>query len=175
MNTLEAIAKRYSARAYDPNRQIPEEALQAILNAGMAAPVGSGAYDTLHLTVIQDMDLLNEIGEAVNELIFKMLGRRMNKNFGAPTMIVVSAKPGHMPGIEMANAATVLENMAIAATDLGIDNIIWGAASAVLNQNAELRAKAQIPEGFQPALVCSFGYAKVAEPAKQHTITINRV
>lgn len=40
MNTLEAIAKRVSVRAYRPE-QIPEETLQAILKAGMAAPVGS--------------------------------------------------------------------------------------------------------------------------------------
>lgn len=174
MNTLEAIAKRVSVRAYKPE-QIPEDALQAILKAGMAAPVGSGAYDTLHLTVIQDMALLNEIGEAVNELVFKVLGKRMNKNFGAPTMIVVSAKPGHMLGIEMANAATVLENMALAATDMGIDNIIWGGASAVIAQNPELRAKARIPEGFKPALVASFGYGTAEETAKQHTISVNRV
>ena len=174
MNTLEAIKKRVSIRTYRPE-QIPEEALQTILKAGMAAPVGSGAYDSLHLTVIQDMDILNEISDAVNEMIFKMLGRRMNKNFGAPTMIVVSAKPGRMPGIEMANAATVLENMALAATDMGIDNIIWGGASAVLAQNSELRAKVQIPDGFQPTLVASFGYAVTAEPAKQHSIPVNRV
>lgn len=72
---MEAIAKRVSVRAYKPE-QIPEDALQAILKAGMAAPVGSGAYDTLHLTVIQDMALLNEIGEAVNELVFKVLGKK---------------------------------------------------------------------------------------------------
>lgn len=175
MNTLEAIAKRYSARAYDPNRQVPEEALQAIFKAGMAAPVGSNAYDTLHLTVVQDMDILNEIGDAVTELVAKVLGRRMDKNFHAPTMVVVSAKPGHMPGIEMANAATVLENMAIAATDMGIDNIIWGGASAVIAQNPELKAKLQIPEGFQPTLVASFGYALVSEAAKHHEITVNRI
>ena len=174
MNTLEAIAKRVSVRSYKPN-QIPEEALQAILEAGMAAPVGSNDYASLHLTVVQDRSILNEIGDAVTELVAKVLGRRMNKNFGAPTMIMVSAKPGHMPGIEMANAGTVLENMALAATDMGIDNIIWGGASAVIAQNPDLRAKLEIPEGFQPVLVASFGYAVSSEPAKRHEISVNRV
>ena len=174
MNTQDAIAKRTSVRSYMPE-QIPEESLQAILKAGMAAPVGSGAYDTLHLTVVQDMSVLNEIGEAVNELVFNVLGRRMNKNFGAPTMIVASAMPGHMPGIEMANAATVLENMALAATDLGIDNIIWGGAAAVIAQSTDLRAKLQIPEGFNPALAASFGYGTAKEAAKVHSISVNRV
>ena len=174
MNTLEAIAKRVSIRAYRQD-QIPEEHLQDILRAGMAAPVASGAYDSLHLTVIQDMGVLNEISEAVNEMVFRMLGKRMNKNFGAPTMIVVSAKPGRMPDIEMANAATVLENMALAATDMGIDNIIWGGASALIAQNPALKGKLQIPDGFQPVLAASFGYGKTGEPAKKHTISVNRL
>ena len=174
MNTLEAIAKRVSVRAYKPD-QIPEDALQTILKAGMAAPVGMGAYGDLHLTVIQDMDILNEIGEAVNEMIFKMLGKRINKNFGAPTMVVVSSKPGRAPGGEMANAATVLENMAIAATDLGIDNIIQGGASAVIAQTPALREKIAIPDGFTPILAASFGYAVKEEAAKHHEISVNRI
>jgi len=174
VNTLEAIAKRVSVRNYKPE-QIPEETLQTILKAGMAAPVGSSAYDSLHLTVIQDKAILNEIGDAVTELVAKVLGRRMNKNFGAPTMVVVSSKPAKMPGIEMANAATVLENMALAATDLGIDNIIWGGASAVIAQNPKLRERLQIPEGFTPALVASFGYGAAEEPIKTHEISVNRV
>ena len=39
-------------------------------------------------------------------------------------MIFISSKPAVMPGIEYASAACVLENMALAATSLGIDNII---------------------------------------------------
>lgn len=174
MNTLEAIAKRVSVRSFRPD-QIPEESLQNILKAGMAAPVGSNDYSSLHLTVIQDMAVLNEIGKAVNELVFKMLGKRMNKNFGAPTMIVVSSKPGRMPGIEMANTGTVLENMAIAATDMGIDNIIWGGASAVIAQNSTLRAKLQIPEGYTPTLAASFGYATEAQTPHKHSISVNRI
>ena len=174
MNTLEAIAKRVSVRSFKPD-QIPEEALQTILTAGMAAPVGSGDYASLHLTVIQDAQALNTIGDAVTDMVFKMLGKRMNKNFGAPTMILVSSKPARMPGMEMANVGTVLENMALAATDLGIDSIIWGGAAAVIARNDALREKVQIPNGFQPALVASFGYGVSEEPAKQHTITVNMV
>ena len=174
MNTLEAIAKRVSVRAYKPE-QIPEDALQAILMAGMAAPVGMSAYGDLHLTVIQDMDILNEIGEAVNEMIFKTFGKRINKNFGAPTMVVVSSKPGRAPGGEMANTATVLENMAIAATDLGIDNIIQGGASAVIAQDPALRKKVAIPDGFTPVLAASFGYAVTQEAPKHHEISVNRI
>ena len=174
MNTLEAIAKRYSCRSYQPE-QITEEALDTILKAGMAAPVGTGAYDSLHITVLQDWELLNTIGEAVTDMVEKMMGKRMNKNFGAPTMIVVSSKPAKMPGMEYANAACVLENMLIAAASLGIDNIIHGGGAAVIGQSEELMRKLNIPEGFKPALCASFGYAVNEEPAKVHTIAVNRI
>lgn len=173
MNALEAIAKRVSVRAYKPE-QISEEALSAILAAGCAAPVASGQYDSLHISVIQDAALLNDLGNAVTELVAKMLGKRMNKNFGAPTMVIVSSKLGAMPGMEYANAACVLENMLIAASAMDVDNIIWGGAAAVAKQD-EFRTRIGIPEGFTPVLCASFGYAEKKEPAKQHTISINRI
>ena len=174
MNTLEAISKRVSVRAYKSD-QIPEKDLQLILKAGMSAPVGSGAYDSLHITVIQNATLLKEIADATNELIFKTLGRRMDKNFGAPTMIIVSSKPAMPPGIEYANASTVLENMALAATDMGVDNIIWAGAAVAAAQNMELNNKIGVPEGFKPILCASFGYAANPEEPKEHAIAVNRV
>lgn len=173
MNTLEAIAKRVSVRAYK-SEQIPNDILDQILKAGMAAPVGSGAYDSLHLTVIQDRDVLNEIGNAVTELISKLLGRRMDKNLGEAAMVIVSSKPAMVPGMEYANAACVLENMAIAATALGVDNLIHGGAAMVVKEEP-IRSKIGIPEGFAPVLCASFGYAVTKEPAKVHSISVNMI
>ncbi len=174
METIEAISKRVSIRKYKAD-QISEDDLQTILKAGMSAPVGSGAYDSLHITVCQNIDLLNQIGNEVTNMVEKLLGKRLDKNFGAPTMIIISSKPGMMPGIEMANAGTVLENMAIAATSLGIDNIVWGGAVAIANQNEEIRNKLEIPEGFKSTLAISLGYAVEKEAAKEHVISVNRV
>ena len=50
MNTLEAIAKRKSTRSYKAE-QISEQALEAIIKAGCAAPVALAKYDSLHITV----------------------------------------------------------------------------------------------------------------------------
>ena len=174
METLEAIAKRTSTRKFKET-QISEENLQAILKAGMAAPVGSGAYNSLHITVVQNQSVFSKINAAVTELIFKMMGKKMDKNFGASTMIFVSSKPAMMPGLEYANTACVLENMAIAATSLGIDNIIWGGASSAVEQNAELRKILEIPEGYKPILCISLGYASENEIPKKHEITVNKI
>lgn len=173
MNTLEVIAKRVSIRSYKPE-QIPEEVLEKILKAGMSAPVASGLYDSLYITVIQNEDILNEISNAVTEMMIKITGKRLDKNFGEPTMVIVSSKPAMVSGIEYANAACVLENMAIAATSLGVDNIIWGGASVVAKEEP-IRSKIGIPEGFTPVLCASFGYAVTEEPVKEHNISINRI
>lgn len=174
MEAVQAILSRKSTRSYK-DTPISEEALNTILEAGMSAPVGFGAYDSLHLTVVQDQHLFSEINKAVTDLIFKMSGRRMDKNFGAPTMIFVSSKPAVMPGLEYANAACVLENMAIAATGIGIDNIIWGGAAAAVAQSAELSEKLGIPAGFKPLLCISLGYGTENELPKKHKITVNGV
>ncbi len=173
MKATEAIAKRVSVRKYK-FEQIPEEALQAILAAGFAAPVASGRYDTLHISVVQDEKLLNDLSNAVTDMVEKLLGKRMDKNFGAPTMVIVSGTPGAVPGIEYANAACVLENMLIAATDMGIDNIIWGGAAAVAQQES-FAERIGIPAGMKPLLCASFGYAETPQEAKKHVIEVNRV
>ena len=107
METLEAIAKRTSTRKFKET-QISEDNLQEILKAGMSAPVGSGLYESLHITIVQNQNIFSKINAAVTELIFKMMGKKMDKNFGAPTMIFVSSKPAMMPGLEYANTAGVL-------------------------------------------------------------------
>lgn len=174
MEALEAIAKRTSTRKFK-EIQISEENLQSILKAGMSAPVGSGLYDSLHITIIQNMEILNAIGDAVTEMVSEKFGKRMDKNFGSPTMIVVSSKPAVFPGVEYANAACVIENMAIAATSLGIDNVVWAGPTAVISKDAAIRSTINIPDGFNPILCISFGYGNEKNQAKNHEIATNRI
>lgn len=174
MDTMEAILSRRSVREYRPE-QIREEKLEKIIQAGMTAPVSSNAYDSLHMTIIQNEALFQEINCAVTEVIFEMTGRRMDKSFGAPTMILISSKPAQMPGIEYANVACVLENMAIAATDLGIGSIIWGGAAVAVAQSEKLLQDLEIPQGYKPLLCISLGYPKQYDAPKEHTISRNKV
>lgn len=174
MDTIKSIMARKSVRAYKPD-QISDGELDTILQAGMAGPVGSNAYDSLHITVVQNQKIFSKINEAVTDMIYKMMGKKMDKNFGAPTMIFISSKAAMMPGLEYANAACVLENMAIAATSLGIDNIIWGGAAAAVAQSTELQKVLEIPADYKPILCISLGHAKEKEAPKKHEITINKV
>jgi nitroreductase len=175
METLKAIAKRKSTRGF-ADRQIPGEALETILDAGCAAPVGMRAYDSMHITVAQDAALIKRISDAASKA-----GPRPGADiyYGAPTVIIISAKtPPAAPGIEQANAACIAENMLLAATDLGIDNIYILGTLFAFQQEPDLLKAAGIPDGFAPAASVALGYA--AQPSTEERditkrgININR-
>ena len=90
METLAAIAKRTSVRSYKPE-QIPVDTLNTILKAGCSAPVASGKYDSLHITVIQDEAILKQLADATSDAAFKMIKVRKNRDVGAKTLVVVSS------------------------------------------------------------------------------------
>lgn len=152
-----------------------EEALEKILKAGMSAPIASAKYDSMHITVVQNEDILKQIMNATSDFISKIFGYRKEMDFGAKTLIVVSGLEGMVPEMEYANAGCIVENMLLAATDMGIDNIVWAGASAVIGQSDDFKKQLGIPEGFKPLLCASFGYAVNKEESKKHTIAVNRI
>ena len=174
MNTLEAIAKRKSTRSYK-SEQISNEALEVILKAGCAAPVAMAKYDSLHITVVQNGEAIKRIFDEAQDAVFKTIGIRKSLDYGAKTLVVVSSMPPHREGMDYANSGIVIENMVLAATDLGIDSCIMGAPIAALSDNSELSKLIDIPEGFKPVLGVVFGYENGKTSAKEHTITVNKV
>ncbi|MCD8341708.1 MAG: nitroreductase family protein [Clostridiales bacterium] len=162
MQTLEAIAKRKSTRDFDPNHAVPDEVVDTIVKAGCQAPIGGNQRESLHLTVCRSKDILDEINQTTAAAM------KMEKRdffYGAPVVVFVSAAPKQMaPSVEYANAACVIENMLIAATDAGVDNIyLWGAVQG-LAKNAALCAKLGIPEGFRPVSAAALGYSLSGAP-----------
>lgn len=161
MKTLEAIAKRKSARDFDPNKAVPDEIVDMVVKAGCQAPIGAGKRESLHLTVCSSREILNEINRSTAAA---MKIDERDFFYGAPVVIFVSASQEQMaPGIEYANTACVIENMLIAATDAGVDNIyLWGAVQG-LSKNKEMCAKMGIPEGFKPVSAAAIGYSLSGE------------
>lgn len=149
METLKAINTRKSTRSY--TGALSEEALQTVLMAGQAAPIGMGKYDTMHMTVIRDKDLLHRIDRA-GAAFFGDESR--TPLYNAPCLVLVStviADPAKS-NVSFSNAAVMIENMSLAATDLGIGScLIWGCVAA-LNANPDLVAELGLPEGHT---VCS--------------------
>ena len=87
--------------------------------------------------------------------------------FMEPVLVLVSSSEPKFPNIQYANVGCVMENMLLAATDRGVDNIyLWGAANAVA-QMPELQKELGIPEEFTPISGAALGYAAESSPAEK--------
>lgn len=155
MNTLEAIYSRRTIRNFN-GEDLSENELNEILKAAYAAPVGRARYDTLSLIVIQNKELLDTWEKAAGNA---MQNPDMHPFYGAPIVVLVCSAVGEgmMENVNHSNAATVVENMALAATELGVGAChIWGAVG-VLNSDEELKAKMNISEEMIPFCAIALG------------------
>lgn len=155
MNTIEAICSRKSIRSYT-GESISSEELNEILKAANASPVGMGQFESLHLTVITNKELLNKIEAGAAAMFGKP---DMRPLYGAPTLILVSSrKPAPMmENVAFSNAAIMVHNMALVATELGVGSCyIWG-ATAALSRNTDILTELNLPEDFIPCCAIALG------------------
>ena len=62
------------------------------------------------------------------------------------------------PSIEYHNTGTIMENMLLAATNLGLGSVYLMGAVAALNNHPDLVAQLQLPEGFVPTAAIALGH-----------------
>lgn len=172
MELLEAISGRRSIRAYT-DEKVSETKLEMVLKAGCAAPVGRSLYEKMHITVIQEESLLKEISDIMK------LNMHMEDDplYNASTLILVSAAEMPYPGIEIADAACILENMMLEATEQGLGSVvIWGSGMTV-NHAPGLKQKAGIPDGYSAVSGIVIGEKAMEVEPKELTfsIKVNRV
>lgn len=170
MELWNAITDRCSARIYE-NRKMGKAELDALLIAGSLAPVGMGQYENIHFTVVTNDEIL--------EMIDKAAAKKMGKEdahpiYGAPTLIIVSSRPGKfvIPGIKELNCGCILENMMLAATDAGLGSVFLLAATDALREDSEIMSKLNIPGGFTPVGTLGVGYTPMEAKAKEKTIRV---
>ena len=153
MNTLDAINARHSTRGFT-DRQISDADLEAILFAGGQAAVGAADFKSLKLYAVQDPELLKAIDESSAK---KRPGT--HPLYGAPTLVVLASRESILKSIEFTNAGCVIQNMMVAATDLGIDSIYLWMSMYGINENPDLVKRLGFPEGFSCVGTMALGYA----------------
>ncbi len=153
MNTLDAIKARHSTRAFT-DKQISAEDLDAILFAGGQAAVGGADFKSLKIYAVQDPDLLKAIDETSAKL-----RPGSHPLYGAPTLVVLATKESILPNIEFTNAGCVLQNMLVAATDLGVDSIYLWMPMYGINNDPEMIKRLGFSEGFTCVGTVALGYA----------------
>ena len=143
MNAYELITTRRSTRRFQ-NREVPEELLEQIIEAGRYAPSG-GNSQTTHFFVITDPAVLNTLAETAQKVfaamelkegmyrslassIFQSKNGSYRFHYNAPVLIVLANQKDY--GNNIADCACALENMMIMANalDLGscwINQLKW--------------------------------------------------
>jgi nitroreductase len=168
METLDAIKNRVSTRKF-LEKQITEKELNIILDAGKQAPIAYNKYDDLILTVVQDKKILKEIDRLCDEYY----GVDTRIFFDAPTLIFVSSRKAKYDQ-EYENVACVMENMAIAATDINIGNVYLKGMSLHIKEET-LSKILNLPEGFRAIAALGVGYKDGEIKPKIHDIKITRI
>lgn len=168
MELLEAISRRRAIRAYT-GEKVSEEKMDVILKAGCAAPVGRGLYEKMHITVIQDRAILKEISDTMKA----SMHTEDDPLYHAPALILVSAAEMPYPGIEIADAACILENMMLEATEQGLGSVVIWASGMIVNRTTGLKQKVGIPDGYSAVFGIAVGEKAMEVPPREFTFSIN--
>lgn len=145
MEFTKVLQCRRSTRAYR-KEQITEEQLSAILAAAQAAPIGMGRYDRMRLVVVQDEELLENLNADFASAIDNA---DAYPTYGAPTVIFVLEHKEDPDLLSGANAACVVEHMALAATNLGLGSVYLLGICRELQGRAHAAALLQIPSDYR--------------------------
>ncbi|MBO4219196.1 MAG: nitroreductase family protein [Erysipelotrichaceae bacterium] len=157
MEFRKVIRNRYSCKKYSA-RQVEEEKLDAILQAGRLAPTAKNLQEQ-HVYVIRTPEMLARIDEATP------------CRYGAPTVLVVTydrnnvfTYPGGQRTSGMEDAAIVATHMILAAADEGVDSC-W------INKLEPdvLAGILQLPENEEVLMIMDLGYGTdEAAPLPNH-------
>lgn len=158
---------RKSIRSFN-GKSVSDEVIKKVLHAANASPVGMGKYDSVHLTIVRDKDILSEI-ESNTAQVFNAHDRSFLYN--APELIVVSTSATDNVGFS--NAAIIAQDMILAAVDEGAGAChIWGCVMA-LSASPNLVKKLNLPEGFTPS--CAIAIGETDETYTAREIPENRI
>lgn len=168
MDAIQNIMSRISVRQYF-DREISEEALRTILEAGMAGPSCVNARDWSFL-VVRDREMLNKMADAN----------------GRPAEPLRTAKVGILvcgdlerafkgaPDYWVVDGSIAAQNMILAANALGIGSV-WLGTWPQMNR---VRAQAELfglPETQIPHSIIAFGYPKEESTKQKQIWEENRV
>lgn len=158
MEFKEVISNRYSCKKYS-DRQVEEEKLSAILNAGRLAPTAKNLQEQ-HVYVLQSAEALAKV-DSVTPC-----------RYNAPTVLVVAfdAKnvftyPGGRRDSGVEDATIVATHMILAAADEGVDSC-W----VNFLDPDKLAEVLGLPENEEVLMVMDLGYAAEGTgPLPNHT------
>ena len=110
--TVDDLKTRRSCRAYLP-KQVDQDVLKEILEAGTYAPTGKGLMSP-KMVVVQDPEMIR----AISRMNAAIMGTENDPFYGAPTLVIVFADASVPTYVE--DGSLVMGNLMLAAHALGI-------------------------------------------------------
>lgn len=160
--TLKTIAARYSCRSYT-GEAVAKEKVEAIALAAVQSPSGMNKQPW-KIVVIQDKALIDEMDAALMGKLAaqedkaayeRMMARGGKVFYNAPCMFVIAKETG-----TDLDCGIVSENIALAASSLGLGNVICGMAGMVFTTENGEKFKTQIiPAGYEFGVAVLVGEA----------------
>ena len=161
MDFLEIAKKRQSCRSYDEAREVEQEKLEAVLEAGRLAPSACNGQP-YHFTVCR--------GETAKAVAAGVSGMGMNKFAAqAPVLIVVSEKPyvkSAALGARVKNNDYRSIDIGIAAAYLTAEATAQGLSTCILGwlDDKKIREACSLDQTVR--LVITLGYAREGDPLR---------
>ena len=157
--TLDILKNRRSIRQYK-SRQISNEELDAVLEAGTYAPTANGRQSPVILAV-QDPEKIKQL----SKMNAKVLGQDNDPYYGAPTVLLVLAERGSQTGL--VDGCSVMVNLLNAAYAVGLGSC-WIAREQEMfdSQEGQNLLKEWGLEGdYTGIAACLLGYPAGEHPA----------
>jgi len=166
--TLKTIATRYSCRSFT-GEPLEEKDLSAISQAAIQAPSGMNRQGW-QVIVVKDNALIREMeaeGMKVLSLmedksLYERIMARGGKLFyNAPCMIILAIEESALEGAEWMDCGIVAQNIALAATSLGIANVHCGFTTMAFSGDkaSEFKCRLKFPQGYKCGIGILLGYA----------------
>lgn len=174
--TLNNIATRYSCRNYT-GAPIEPEKVQSIALAAVQSPSAMN-MQPWQIIVVQDKALIDDMDASIMDMLSKQedtstYDRIMSRGgkifYNAPCMYIVAKKPE-----ADLDCGIVTENIALAASALGLGNVICGLARLAFStdKGQEYNAKL-IPEGYEFGMSVLVGYS--TDEGKPHEPDMSKI
>lgn len=178
---LETIERRFSCRAF--TSEMPEKSeLTAIAQAAVKSPSAMNKQ-AWRVVVVSDKSLMDEMERAALAALSAMENKQMYNSvvarggtlfYQAPCMIVMPMDRNSHAGAAL-DCGILCQTAALAASSLGIDNLICGfAGCAFLGEQAEyFENRLGFPQGFEFGAALLLGYA--VNPGSPHKPSFDKI
>lgn len=176
-DVLKVIKERYSCRNFKSDA-LSKEQVEALALAAVQSPSAMNKQPW-QITVVTNKELIDEMNTLVMSDLSKMedkttYERMMSRGgkvfYNAPCMIMIAQKEG-----TALDTGIVSENIALAASSMGLGNVICGMARLLFTtEKAAEYKELLIPEGYEFGVAVLVGYA-VKENGTPHEPDLSKV